>query len=194
VVGCGIARQYVGAKVAGRPVAGCDTSRVDADDLADLLLELTTSLTVELHPAIAAVAMPGHFQPAGMPAAAVFHQPVAGDPTHRSGPASEPVAALASDAAVQAHDRLGYGRRDGNPLLPALALAAFYLVEARRSGTFGLGELTVGRVRAFPLTPDEARHDPALLPGTAAIRAWFPVEGAPDACVELRLSPAGPAV
>ena len=30
----------------------------------------------------------------------------------------------------------------------------------------------------------------ALLPGTAAIRAWFPVEGAPEACVELRLSPA----
>jgi hypothetical protein len=102
------------------------------------------------------------------------------------------VAALAAEAAAAAHERLGYGRRDGNPLLPALALAAFYLVEARRSGTFGLGGLTEGRVRTYPLTPDEARHDPALLPGTAAIRAWFPVDGAPDACVELRLSPAAP--
>jgi hypothetical protein len=161
----------------------------DPDDLAELLLELTTSLTVELHAAIADVAMPGHFQPAGLPAAAVFHQPVAADPTHRSGAASQEVAALAAEAATRAHDRLGYGRRDGNPLLPALALSAFYLVEARRSGSFGLGGLTGGRVRAFPLTPDESRHDPALLPGTAAIRAWFPVDGAPEACVELRLSP-----
>jgi hypothetical protein len=162
----------------------------DPDDLADLLLELTTSLTVDLHPAIADVAMPGHFQPDGLPAAAVFHQPVSQDPTHRSGAASPEVAALAAEAATQAHGRLGYGRRDGNPLLPALSLAAFYLVEARRSGSFGLGGLTGGRVRAFPLTPEESHHDPALLPGTAAIRAWFPVEGAPDACVELRLSPA----
>ncbi|HEX2587692.1 MAG TPA: hypothetical protein VHL51_05455 [Gaiellales bacterium] len=167
---------------------------MEPDDLADLLLELTTSLTVELHPAIADVAMPGHFEPAGMPAAAVFHQPAGGDPIHRSGPASDAVAALAIEAAARAHDRLGYGRRDGNPLLPALSLAAFYLVEARRSGTFGLGALPGGRVRTYPLTPDEARHDPSLLPGTAAIRAWFPVEGAPDACVELRLSPAPAAV
>ncbi len=167
---------------------------VEPDDLAELLLELTTSLTVELHAAIADVAMPGHFEPAGMPAAAVFHQPAGGEPTHRSGGASDAVAGLAVRAAERAHDRLGYGRRDGNPLLPALALAAFYLVEARRSGTFRLGELTEGRVRAYPLTPDEARHDPSLLPGTAAIRAWFPVAGAPDACVELRLSPAHAAV
>ena len=167
---------------------------MEPDDLAELLLEMTTSLTVELHPAIADVAMPGHFEPAGMPAAAVFHQPAAGDPTHRSGPASDAVAGLAAEAAARAHDRLGYGRRDGNPLLPALALAAFYLVEARRSGTFGLGALPEGRVRTYPLTPDEARHDPALLPGTAAIRAWFPVAGAPDACVELRMSPVPSAV
>src|SRR6478736_1375362 len=70
-----------------------------------------------------------------------------------------------------------------------LELAAFYLVEARRSGAFGLGELTGGRVRAFPLAPDEAHHDPPLLPGTAAVRAWYPVEGVPEACIELRLSP-----
>ncbi len=173
---------------------GCQTTRVEADDLADLLLELTTSLTVELHGAIADLALPGHFEPAGLPAAAVFHQPAGAEPTHRSGPASEAVAALAAEAARAAHDRLGYGRRDGNPLLPALALASFYLVEARRSGSFGLGTLPEGRVRVYPLDPDEARHDPSLLPGTAAIRAWFPVEGAPEACVELRLSPGAQAV
>ncbi len=137
----------------------------DADDLADLLLELTVSLTLELHPAIADLVMPGHFRPAGAPAAAVFLRPLEGEPTHRSGPPSVAVAELAADAAEAAHARLGYGRREGNPFLPGLALAAFYLVEARRSGAFGLGELTGGRVRAYPLAPDEAHHDPPLLPG-----------------------------
>ena len=120
----------------------------------------------------------------------VFALAAGQESTHRSGGASPEVAALAADAAAAAHDRLGYGRRDGNPLLPALALAAFYLVEARRRGAFGLGALSQGRVRVYLLTPDEARHDPPLLPGTAALRAWFPVQGAPEACVELRLSPA----
>jgi hypothetical protein len=160
----------------------------DADDLADLLAELTVSLVLELHPAIADLVMPGHFRPAGAPAAAVFLRPLEGEPTHRSGPPSPAVAELAAEAAEAAHARLGYGRREGNPFLPGLALAAFYLVEARRSGAFGLGELTGGRVRAYPLAPDEAHHDPPLLPGTAAIRAWYPVEGAPEACIELRLS------
>jgi uncharacterized protein involved in high-affinity Fe2+ transport len=161
----------------------------DSDQLAEQLLEQTVALTVELHPAIAGLTLPGHFPPTGMPAAAVFMQPHEGTPTHRSGPASEAVALLAADAAADAQQRLGYGRRDGNPFLPALALAAFYFVEARRSGAFGLGGLTEGRVRVFPLTAEEARHDPPLLPGTAAVRAWFPVEGASEACLELRLSP-----
>jgi hypothetical protein len=161
----------------------------DSDLLAEQLLEQTAALTVELHPAIAELALPGHFPPAGVPAAAVFLQPSDGDPTHRSGQPSEAVALLAADAAEEARARLGYGRRDGNPFLPALALAAFYLVEARRSGAFGLGRLTEGRVRVFPLTADEARHDPPLLPGTAALRAWYPVQGASEACLELRLSP-----
>src|SRR3954453_13399061 len=177
----------------------------DADDLADLLLELTVSLVLELHPAIADLVMPGHFRPAGAPAAAVFLRPAEGEPTHRSGRPSPAVAELAADAADAAHGRpgggpaadaadapharLGYGRPEGNPFLPCLALAAFYLVEVRRSGAFGLGELTGGRVRAYPLAPDEAPHDPPLLPGTGAIRAWYPVEGAPEACIELRLSP-----
>lgn len=163
----------------------------DPDALAEALLELTTALTIELHPAIAELAMPGHFEAAGPAAAAVFQQPPEGEPTHRSGAASEPVAALAEQAAAEAAERLAYGRRDGNPFLPSLALAAFYLVEARRSGAFGLAALARGRVRAFALTPDDAKHDPLLLPGTAAIRAWYPVLGAADACVELRLSRSG---
>src|SRR6476661_5321733 len=68
----------------------------DADYLADLLAELTASLVVELHPAIADLAMPGHFRPAGAPAAAVFLRPLEGEPTHRSGPPSLAVAELAA--------------------------------------------------------------------------------------------------
>ena len=73
----------------------------DPDALAEALLELTTALTIELHPAIAELAMPGHFEPAGPAAAAVFQQPPEGEPTHRSGAASEPVAALAEQAAAE---------------------------------------------------------------------------------------------
>ena len=161
----------------------------DPDALADELIAVTADLVVELHQGIEGLALPGHFEPAGMPAAAVFRQPADGPPTHRSGAPSPQVAQLAAEAAAIAHDRLGYGRRDGNPLLPALSLAAFYLVEARRSGAFDLGALASARVRVYPLAPDEAHHDPPLLPGTAAIRAWFPVIGVDEACVELRLSP-----
>jgi len=57
----------------------------DADDLADLLAELTVSLVVELHPAIADLVMPGHFRPAGAPAAAVFLRPLEGEPYWGSG-------------------------------------------------------------------------------------------------------------
>ena len=112
----------------------------DPDALAEALLELTTALTIEFHPAIAEFhagpfrgGRPG--RRSGVPTAS------GGEPTHRSGAASAPVAALAEQAAAEAAERLAYGRRDGNPFLPSLALAAFYLVEARRTGAFGLAAL-----------------------------------------------------
>ena len=89
---------------------------------------------MELHPAIEHLAQPGHFEPDGAPAAALFeHARGAAAPTHRAGRPSPEVAAIAAEAADAARERLGYARRDGNPLLPALALAAFYLGEARAS-------------------------------------------------------------
>ena len=161
----------------------------DADTLADELIELTSDLVAELHPAIAGLALPGHFE-RGCPRRRCSR--TAG--RWRARPAEAAPVAAAGGAAC------GRGRRDRprpawirqagrNPLLPALALAAFYLVEARRSGAFELGALATGRVRVYPLAPDEAHHDPPLLPGTAAIRAWFPVAGVAEACVELRLHP-----
>src|SRR3954447_8043047 len=58
----------------------------DADDLADRLVDRTVTVVLELPRAIAALVMPGHFRPAGAPAAAVFLRPLEGEPTPRSGP------------------------------------------------------------------------------------------------------------
>ena len=160
---------------------------VDPDRLADELLELTVALAVELHPAVEHLRQPGHFDPAGMPAAAVFDHPAGAEaPRHRSGGASPAVAALAAEAAGQVRDQTGYGRRDDNPLLPALALAAFYLVEARRRDAFGLRAAASGRLVVGVVEPDLADHEPAVLPGGAVLRAWYPVTGAPKACVQVR--------
>ena len=165
----------------------------DPDRLAADLLDLTVAVTIEFHEAIEHLRQPGHFQPSGMPAAVVFDfPPGAQQPRHRSGVPSPEAAALVTQAAAAAHDRLGYGRRDGNPLLPALALAAFYLVEARRAGALGLGEAARGRVVAGVVEPELASHDPVLRPGGAVLRTWFPVEGAPQACVQLRFPPPEP--
>jgi hypothetical protein len=159
----------------------------DADALAGELLELTVALTCQLHEAIEHLQQPGHFPPAGLPTAAVFDHPVGAEaPRHRAGAASPQVAALAAEAAGLAHDQLGYGRRDGNPLLPALALAAFYVIEARRSDLLALGRAARGRIVAGVVEPDLARHEPVVSQGAAVLRVWFPVEGAPDACVQLR--------
>lgn len=148
---------------------------------------MTVALTCELHEAIEHLVQPGHFPPAGMPAAAVFDHPVGAEqPRHRAGAASREVALLAAAAAESAHERLGYGRRDGNPLLPALALAAFYVVEARRTDLLGLGRAARGRIVAGVVEPDLAHHEPVVSEGAAVLRVWYPVEGAPDACVQLR--------
>ena len=164
----------------------------DPDTLAEELGELTTALTCELHEAIEHLRQPGHFPPAGMPAAALFdHPPGAEKPRHRSGAPSPETAELVAAAAECARERLGYGRRDGNPLLPALALAAFYLVEARRTNALGLREAAGGRVVPGVVEPDLASHEPAVVPGGAVLRTWFPVQGAPQACVQLRF-PSGP--
>jgi hypothetical protein len=159
----------------------------DADALAEELQELTTLVTCELHEAIEHLRQPGHFPPSGMPAAALFdHPPGAEKPRHRSGAPAPETATLVAAAAERAREQLGYGRRDDNPLLPALALASFYLVEARRTNALGLREAAAGRIVPGVVEPDMASHEPAVVPGGTVLRTWFPVEGAPDACVQLR--------
>lgn len=161
----------------------------DPDALAEELHERTVALTVELHPAIEHLTQPGHFDPAGMPAAALFeHPPGAPAPTHRAGHPSPEVAGLAASAADAARERLGYGRRDGNPLLPALALAAFYLGEARRVDLLGLRDAASGRIVVGVVEPELADHEPLMAEGGKLLRTSFPVTGAPQACVQVRFA------
>jgi len=161
----------------------------DPDALAEELLERCLALTVELHPAIEHLAQPGHFEPDGAPAAALFeHATGAAAPTHRAGRPSPEAAAIAAEAADAAREQLGYARRDGNPLLPALALAAFYLAEARRVDLLGLREAASGRVVVGIVEPELADHEPMMAEGGKLLRAWFPVTGAPQACVQVRFA------
>jgi hypothetical protein len=158
----------------------------DPDELARELLAATATLAVELHGAIAPARAAGRFPAAGHPVAVVFHQPPGERLAHRSGRPGEAALGLAFDAAAEVRRRVGYGRAEDNPLLAALALAAFYVAEGRRSGALGLGEASRGRVRAAPLAGDDARRDPVLAAGERRLRVWAPVAGHPDACVELR--------
>ena len=169
-----------------RPIR-CTVMTDDADRLAAAILERTVALTCELHPAVEHLSQPGHFPVSGQPAAAVFDHPHgAAAPRHRSGHPSPEAAALVADAAERAHGLLGYARRDGNPLLPALALAAFYLGEAERTNLLGLREAASGRVVVGVVEPDQSSHEPRLVPGNVVLRTWYPVIGAPQACVQLR--------
>ncbi len=81
----------------------------------------------------------------------------------------------------------GYAAGEDNPALEPLALACFYVIDARRSNAFGLGPLAQKRPIARALDEDEARRDPTLPVGTALIRIWSELQGEPPICVELRL-------
>jgi hypothetical protein len=80
-----------------------------------------------------------------------------------------------------------YGPNLDNPALEPLALACFYVVDARRSNAFGLQKLAVKRPIARLVDADEAHRDPTLPVGTALIRIWSELHGEPPVCVELRL-------
>jgi hypothetical protein len=158
----------------------------DPDALAERLLERTAELTAALHPAIDDLRGPGAVMLEGAPVAAVFDQQPGGRPRHRSGRPSEAVVRLAAEAARRVRARVGYAAGEDNPALPALALAAFYTAEARRADAFGLARQAHATPRATALDEDDARRDPVLPAGVAAIRVWTRLAGRPPACVELR--------
>ena len=75
------------------------------------------------------------------PVAAIFEQPPGGKPRHRAGRPSGELVALAADAAARVRELAAYAPGEDNPALEPLALACFYVVDARRSDAFGLQRL-----------------------------------------------------
>jgi hypothetical protein len=119
--------------------------------------------------------------------AAVFDQPRGGKPRHRAGRPSGELVALAADAAARVRALAGYAPGEDNPALEPLALACFYVVEARRNDAFGLQRLAAGAPAARLVAAEEAHRDPSPSLGTALIRIWSRPSGEDPVCVELRL-------
>jgi hypothetical protein len=159
----------------------------DADELAAELVEETAALALSLHGAVGGLARGGVALHAAAPVAAIFEQPPGGKPRHRAGRPSGELIALAADVAERVRELAAYAPGEDNPALEPLALACFYVVDARRTNAFGLQQLASGRPRARVLGPDEAHRDPELPVGTALIRIWSELSGEPPVCVELGL-------
>ena len=160
----------------------------DPDALAETLLEETTALTYSLHDAIEGSCRDGVALHAAAPIAGIFEQPPGGaKPRHRAGRPSGELVALAADVAERVRELAAYAPGLDNPALEPLALACFYVVDARRSDAFGLQALAAKRPLARVLDADEAHKDPTLPVGTALIRIWSELQGEAPVCVELRL-------
>jgi hypothetical protein len=166
-------------------VSSVEPEHDEPDALARELLAATAALTAELAGGIDALRRKGaEDELVGMPVAGVFdHRPGQG-PRHRAGRPSPQVLALAEAAAAEARARLGWAAGEHNPALVPLALAAFYVVEGRRTGALGLGD--VGEPTAGLLVGEAAHRDPTLPVGGRLLRVWAVTRATGDACVELR--------
>jgi hypothetical protein len=163
-------------------------SEPDADALTAALVEETTTLALSLHDSVAALARDRVALHAAAPVAAIFEQPAGAKPRHRAGRPSGELVALAADVAERVRELADYKPGEDNPALEPLALACFYVVDARRTDAFGLQRLAAGRPVARVLDREEAHRDPTLSAGTALIRIWSELSGEAPVCVELRLS------
>lgn len=159
----------------------------DPDLLADALVEETAALVLSSLGAVERLRRPRPAHHASAPVAAIFEQPAGGKPRHRAGRPSGELVALAADAAQRVRELAGYAPGEDNPALEPLALACFYVVDARRNDAFGLQSLAVHRPIARVLEGEEAHRDPTLPVGTALIRVWSELSGEPPVCVELLL-------
>ena len=163
-------------------------SEPDPDALASALVGETVALALSLHGAIEDLTRDGVALHAAAPVAAIFEQPAGAKPRHRAGRPSGELVALAADVAERVRELAGYEPGEDNPALEPLALACFYVVDARRSDAFGLRRLAAGPPLARVLDREEAHRDPSLPVGTALIRVWSQPSGEQPVCVELRLS------
>jgi hypothetical protein len=159
----------------------------DPDDLAAALVGGTVALTLSLHDAIADLVRDGVALHASAPVAAIFEQPPGAKPRHRAGSPSGELVALAADVAERVRELAGYEPGEDNPALEPLALACFYVVDARRTNAFGLQGLTASHPIARVVDGEDAHRDPVFPVGTALIRIWSELDGEPPVCVELAL-------
>jgi hypothetical protein len=162
-------------------------SEPDPDALAAELVEETTALALSLHEAVEQLRRPRAAHHASAPVAAIFEQPPGAKPRHRAGRPSGELVALAADAAARVRELAVYAPGEDNPALEPLALACFYVVDARRSDAFGLRRLAAALPLARVLRSEEAHRDPAPAVGTALIRVWSEPSGEAPVCVELQL-------
>jgi hypothetical protein len=162
-------------------------SEPDPDALAAALVGDTVKLTLSLHGAIAELSRDGVALHASAPVAAIFEQEPGAKPRHRAGRPSGELVALAADVAERVRELAGYAPGEDNPALEPLALACFYVVDARRSDAFGLQRLAASQPIARVLDEEEAHRDPVFPVGTALIRIWSELDGEPPVCVELGL-------
>jgi hypothetical protein len=162
-------------------------SEPDPDELAAELVDETVALTLSLHDAIAELSRDGVALHASAPVAAIFEQPPGSKPRHRAGRPSGELVALAADVAERVRRLAGYEPGEDNPALEPLALACFYVVDARRSDAFGLQRMAASQPIARVVDQEEAHRDPVFPVGTALIRIWSELDGDPPVCVELAL-------
>ena len=162
-------------------------TEADADALAEELIAETTALALSLHDAVAGLVRDGVALHASAPVAAIFEQPQGAKPRHRAGRPSGELVALAADVAERVRELAGYAPGEDNPALEPLALACFYVVDARRNDAFGLQAQAGGPPLARVLDEEEAKLDPTLPAGTALMRIWSELSGEAPICVELRL-------
>ena len=163
----------------------------DPDALAEELAARVAELVADLHGAVAMRRGGGEAVLEGEPVAAVFDRPRGSlRPRHRAGRPSAAVVAVALEAAERARIALAYGPDEANPALPALAIACFYVAEARRSDAFGLQTIAAGQPRATLLGPDEAARDPEVAEGAALLRVWTKLAGGREVAVEVAWPPA----
>jgi hypothetical protein len=163
-------------------------SEPDPDALAAALVDETTALALALHDAVSGLLRDGVALHASAPVAAIFEQPPDSKPRHRAGRPSGELIALAADVAERVRELAGYAPGEDNPALEPLALACFYVVDARRNDAFGLQRLAMSLPLARVLDAEEAHRDPTLPVGTALIRIWSELSGEPPVCVELWLA------
>jgi hypothetical protein len=166
-------------------------TETDADALAEELAAQVAELVTDLHGAVALRRGGGEAVLEGEPVAAVFDRPAGSlRPRHRAGRPSAAVVAVALEAAGRARAALAYGPGEANPALPALAIACFYVAEARRSDAFGLQAIAARQPRATLLGPDEAARDPEVAEGAALLRVWTQLDGGREVAVEVAWPPA----